>query len=96
MGRYAAVLQGMGHKTKVIWVKGHAEKGGKLTDRRGKENDRTDKDAERAYLRLDTPEYKRGYVSQLDLVYGPTIHGRVVVRRMGATVLRHLQTEQYL
>ena len=86
----------MGPKTKVIWVKGHAEKGGKLTDRHKKENDKADKDAEMAYLHPDIPEYKRGYVSQLDSVYGPTIHGRIVVHRMGATILRHLQTEQYL
>ena len=30
------------HKTKIIWVKGHAEKGGKLTDRHEMENDRVD------------------------------------------------------
>ena len=77
-------------------MKEHAGKGGKRTGRHEKDNDRADKDAERAYLHLDIPEYKRGYISQLDSVYGPTIHGRVVVHRMGATILRHLQTEQYL
>ena len=93
MRRY---YQEWGDKTKVIWVKGHAEKGGKLTDRHEKEKDRADKDAKKAYLHLGTPEYKKGYISQLDSVYGPTIHGMIVVHRMGATILRHLQKEQYL
>ena len=43
MRRY---YQEWGHQTKVIRVKGHAEKGGKLTERHKKENNRADKDAE--------------------------------------------------
>ena len=77
-------------------MKGRAEKDGKLTDLHEKENKRTDEDAERACLQLDTPEYKKGYVAQLDSGQGPTIHGRVVVHKMGPTVLHHLQKEQYL
>ena len=77
-------------------MNGHAEKDGKRTGRHEKENDRADKDVERACLHLDTPEYKRGYASQLESGYGPTIHWRVVVRKIGETVLRYLQNEQYL
>ena len=85
-----------GKKTEVISVKGHAEKDGKLTGRREKENTRAGEDAETAYQHLDTPAYKRGYASQLESGYGPTIHWRVVVRKIGETVLRYLQNEQYL
>ena len=85
-----------GHNTNIFWVKGHAEKDGKQADCRKVENRRAGEDAERAYQHMDTPAYKRGYVSQLGSVYGPTTHGRVVVHKKGATVLRHLQKKQYI
>ena len=47
-----------GEMARVYWVKGHAEKGGKLADCHEKENKRTDEDAEAAYKLPDTPEYR--------------------------------------
>ena len=76
-------------------MKGHAEKGGKLTDSHEKENQRAGADAETAYKQAETSEYKRGYVSQLDSIYGPMIDDKVVVHQMGETVLRYLQVKQY-
>ena len=40
--------------------------------------------------------YRNGYCSQFDTIWGATIDGQVVTHKMGATVLRHLQTTQYL
>ena len=85
-----------GHVTKVFWVKAHAEKDGKKTTCHEQQNKLADDNAEEAYKHLESPAYKQGYISQLDSVYGPTIHGRVVVHKMGATMLRHLQTKQFL
>ena len=58
--RYAAVLRGVGSQTKIIWVKGRAEKGGKLADRHEVGNKRAGEGAERAHHHLDTPAYKMG------------------------------------
>ena len=49
-----------------------------------------------AYKHPGTPVYRDDYVSQLDPLYGPIIDGTVVVHKMGATILRHLQVSQYL
>ncbi len=85
-----------GHVTKVFWVKAHAEKDGKKTTCHEKQNKLADDSAEEAYQHLESPDYRLEYVSQLDSVYGPTIHGKVVVHKMGATMLRHIQTKHFL
>ena len=82
--------------TNVYWVKGHTGKGGKLADCHEKENKRADEDAETAYKHPCTPEYRVGYISQLDSVYGSTIDEKVVVNNMGTTVLRNVQVKQHL
>ena len=69
---------------------------GKLTDRHEKENRRADEDTKAAYKHRDTPEYRAGYISQLDSVYGPTIDGKVVMNKMGVTILQFVQVKQYL
>ena len=69
-------------------MKTHTEDRGKLADCHEKENKRADEDAEAAY--------RVGYVSQLNSVYGPAIEGNVVVHTMGATMIRHLQVNQYI
>ena len=84
-----------GDKTKVYWVKTHAEEGGKLADCHEKENERADVDTGVAYKHPNTPEYREGCASQLDSVYGSTIDGKVVVHKMGTTLLRHLQVKHY-
>ena len=61
-----------------------------------KENEQANEDAEVAYGHPDTPKYREKYISQLNTLYGPTIDGKVVVHKMGATVLRHPQINQYL
>ena len=49
-----------------------------------------------AYVHPGTPEYRVGYSSQLNSLYGSMIEGEEVVHKMGDTVLRHLQVNQYL
>ena len=89
-------FQEWGHVTKFFWVKAHAEKCRKKTTCHEQQTKRADEGAERSYAHPESLAYKRGYVSQLDSVYGPTVGGKVIVHKMGATMLRHLQTEQYI
>ena len=89
-----------GDQTTVSWVKGldkdHAEEEGIPTGCREQENKRTDDDAGNAYAHPGDPEYRREYCSQFDTIFGPTIEGKVVAHKMGATVFKHLQVAQYL
>ena len=50
----------------------------------------------RHHTHTRTPLNTGGYISQLNTLYGPIIDGKVEVHKMGTTVLRHLQINQYL
>ena len=82
--------------TKISWVKGHTEKGGAKTNDHGKQNSRTDADAEKAYAHEDSSVYREGYCSQFDTLKGAAIEGTVIAHKMPPAVLRHLQHTQYL
>ena len=74
-----------GHKTRVFWVKVHAEESGWPTDSRANENKKPGEDAEKAYAHLGTPQNREEYCSQFNTMYGTTTEGEVVVHKMGAT-----------
>ena len=85
-----------GKQTGVYWAKAHTEDGGKKAICHEKENTRADEDAEAAYKHLDTPACRGKCVSQLDVLYGLAIGGKVVVHKMEQTVPQHPQVNQYL
>ena len=80
----------------VSWVKSHAEDGRAKTNEHERHNKRADGDAEKSYAHPDSTEYRAGYCSQFNTVWGATIGGKIAVHKAGATVLRHLQKTQYL
>ena len=86
----------MGAKDKDILGECPRRRGVEVTDSHEKENKRAGEDAEAAYAHPDTPECRSDCISQLNSLYGPAIDEEVVMHKMGATVLRHLQVNQYL
>ena len=56
---------------------------------------KADDDAEKAYDQPDSKAYRRGYCSQFSTMWGTKVDGKLVTNKMEATVLRHLQTEEY-
>ena len=83
-------------ETTISWVKGRAEKGGAKTNDHETQNKKADENAEEAYGHSESPLYRIGYCSQFDTIRGAMIDGKVVAHKTGASVLRYLQSTQYL
>ena len=97
-GEMAAYLTEWGDKKMISWVKAHTEEGGLVTGdyEKNKQKKRMKTPVQSTYSYLDPPLYMTGYCSQLDTLWGAAVDEKVVIHKMEATVLRYLQTTQYL